>query len=174
MGRLERWPRIQGLSTHTLDFPAKRNSSFGLTMTELRAKALAEVRWKEIQYWSLGTSTIASIPQLAGDTLSELSPRHWTFAGIEVLVIVQDHAKAAHRELPALVLDDLLQVKILNGEVILVESKLAAHRGETGLAHRVPDRILVGEIALHGLDSTVDQHRSIIMLCRIVRGIAAI
>src|SRR6267142_4226119 len=74
--------------------------------------------------------------------LSERSPRHRTFTCIEILVIAQDHAEAAHRKFSASILDDLLQVEILDREVILVESKLSAHRGEAGLAHCVPHRIL--------------------------------
>src|SRR4051812_47109934 len=100
--------------------------------------------------------------------------RRLAVLGVAVAVILKDFLDDLGLELAVRALGDLRQVEILDRIAVGVELEGDAQRSEVGLFQSGGDRVLVGEIALHGLDGAVDQHRGIIRLEGVGTGHAVI
>src|SRR2546428_4696978 len=79
-------------------------------------------------------------------------PLHRALGGVRVLVVLENGALDLHREVAVGRLDRLEQVEVLDGEVIRVVLVRSARRLVVGLPHRRDHALLVGEVALHGVD----------------------
>src|ERR1700736_1326226 len=90
--------------------------------------------------------------------------------GVTVAVFLKDLLHDLGLEFAVRTLRHLGQVKVLDRIAIGVEFESATERREVGLLQRGRDRVLVGKVALHRLDRTVDQQRRVIGLHRIGAG----
>src|SRR5690349_21731864 len=97
------------------------------------------------------------------------SPLQRTLLGVGVRVILEHHAAILQLQLPRAVLDDLVQVEVLDGEVVVVVLERPAHRLEVRLAELPAQGVLVLDLAAHALDGGVQEQRGVVGLGRVVR-----
>src|SRR5690606_3158415 len=95
---------------------------------------------------------------------------HWAILVVGVLLRLERSGDFLEVEPALIVLDDFKYGQVLDGEVVVAELEVAAHRREVGLLQGRHEGGLVFDVALDLLYGRIEQLRSVIALRGKIRG----